>query len=258
MVEYKKENVNDIFRKINRLSEMSDKAKSEDEERAKPKNSTISWDDDGNEIIREDVEIDEKIKQSVGLSKLRVKFKKLDERAVIPTYAHDGDVGMDLTAIDVEYDEKRDMYIYHTGLAFESDYHYGILLFPRSSNRNTDAYLCNHVGIADSAIYRGEIMLCFKNRDSLRQLARETQIVEFLNSIQLGMEVQQAAFQAGAAFSKVMRDKEVIMSLAPYKVGDRVAQMVVIPYPDVELEETERLTASERGEGGFGSTNKKE
>ena len=115
-------------------------------------------------------EIDEdflKIKNAVGLAPLNIKFTKLDPRAVIPTYAHNGDVGMDLTAIDVEYDEKNDMYIYHTGLGFESDFHYGQLLFPRSSNRKTDAYLCNHVGIADSAIYRGEIMLCFKNRDSI-------------------------------------------------------------------------------------------
>jgi hypothetical protein len=36
-------------------------------------------------------------------SKVR-QLKKLDEKAVIPTYAHDGDVGMDLTAISVDYD----------------------------------------------------------------------------------------------------------------------------------------------------------
>ena len=92
------------------------------------------------------------ILQPIGLEPLEIKFKKLDDRAVIPTYAHDGDVGMDLTAISVEYDKENDMYIYHTGLAFESPFHYGILLFPRSSNSRTDAYLCNHVGIADSAI----------------------------------------------------------------------------------------------------------
>ena len=35
------------------------------------------------------------------LKNVTIKFKKLDQRAVIPSYAHDGDVGMDLTAIDV-------------------------------------------------------------------------------------------------------------------------------------------------------------
>lgn len=106
-------------------------------------------------------------KEAIGQTPLEIKLKKLDKNAVIPEYAHDGDVGMDLTAISVEYDREHDMYIYHTGLAFETNKHYGIFLFPRSSNRKTDAYLCNHVGIADSAIYRGEIMLCFKNRTSL-------------------------------------------------------------------------------------------
>ena len=98
---------------------------------------------------------------------ITVKFKKLHPDAIIPSYAHDGDVCMDLAAISVEYDKEKDMYIYHTGLSFESDFNVGQFLFVRSSNRKTDAYLCNHVGIADSSIYRGEIMLCFKNRTSL-------------------------------------------------------------------------------------------
>ena len=51
-------------------------------------------------------------KEAIGHTPLFIKLKKLDERAVIPSYAHDGDVGMDLTAIDVDYDRENDMYIY--------------------------------------------------------------------------------------------------------------------------------------------------
>lgn len=40
-----------------------------------------------------------------------------------------------------------------------------------------------------------------------------------------------------------------------YQVGDRIGQLVVLPYPTVELEETQELSNSERGEGGYGSTN---
>jgi dUTPase len=29
---------------------------------------------------------------------IEIKFKKLSENAIIPSYAHDGDVGLDLTA----------------------------------------------------------------------------------------------------------------------------------------------------------------
>lgn len=35
---------------------------------------------------------------------------------------------------------------------------------------------------------------------------------------------------------------------------DRVAQLIIIPCPDVTLEETETLPETERGAGGFGST----
>ncbi len=41
-----------------------------------------------------------------------------------------------------------------------------------------------------------------------------------------------------------------------YEVGDRVAQIIIIPYPPIEFEEVEELNNTERGEGGFGSTGK--
>lgn len=192
-------------------------------------------------------------RQAIGLANLEVKFKKLNEKAIIPSYAHDGDVGMDLTAISVEYDADNDLYIYHTGLAFESDYHYGMFLFPRSSNRKTDAYLCNHVGIADSAIYRGEIMLCFKNRTSLRQIALESRTIAFFNAIEDGKSVEEATKESVDAWFEAFKNP---MLFAPYKEGDRVAQMVVLPYPDVKLKEVENLTETDRGSGGFGSTGK--
>ena len=41
-----------------------------------------------------------------------------------------------------------------------------------------------------------------------------------------------------------------------YKVGDRVAQIMIIPHPDIQFEEADKLSNTERGEGGFGSTGK--
>lgn len=191
-------------------------------------------------------------------NEVKVKIKKLDPKAVIPTYAHDGDVGMDLTAISVEYDEEKDMYIYHTGLAMETDKHYGILLFPRSSNRKTDAYLCNHVGIVDSAIYRGEIMLCFKNRDSIRTKATTDMLLKYLNEnfdkAEYAKPEKSVQEIVNSAYHEFMWTTHHPMSFAPYKVGDRIAQMVVIPYPNVNTEIIEELSETERGEGGFGST----
>ena len=41
-----------------------------------------------------------------------------------------------------------------------------------------------------------------------------------------------------------------------YEVGDRVAQLVIMKLPFVEIIEVLELSSSERGEGGFGSTGK--
>lgn len=40
-------------------------------------------------------------------------------------------------------------------------------------------------------------------------------------------------------------------------VGDKIAQLIIIPYPKVHLEEVQQLSDSNRGNGGFGSTDKK-
>ena len=145
-------------------------------------------------------------------SRLTVKIKRLNDSAVIPSYAKAGDMGMDLTAAGYHYDTELDCHVYHTGLAVEIPDGYGMLLFPRSSNRKTDAYMTNHVGVVDSG-YRGEILVCFKNRDRA--------------------------------------DKR-----PPYEVGDRVAQLCILPYPQVAWEEAAELCDSERGAGGHGSTGK--
>lgn len=201
---------------------------------------------------------------------INVKIKKLVPEAVIPTYAHNGDVGMDLTAISMEYDKEHDMYIYHTGLAFESDFNYGQFLFPRSSNRKTDAYLCNHVGIADSAIYRGEIILCFKNRTSTIDLINQTHmgLISQLLTNKFNADTPSKTLDEVIenefivkTFLKARNEdldhiEQVALEHAPYKVGDRIAQMVFLEYPTVELTEVEELSDTERGSGAFGSTGK--
>ena len=41
-----------------------------------------------------------------------------------------------------------------------------------------------------------------------------------------------------------------------YKVGERGAQIIILPYPQVKMVESEELSNTERGDGGFGSTGK--
>ena len=146
---------------------------------------------------------------------MKVKIKKLNPLAVIPKYAKPGDAGMDLTAVSYEFDAARDNHIYGTGLAVEIPEGYVGLIFPRSSNRKTAAYLTNHVGVIDSG-YRGEVMLTFKDRDG----------------------------------------SKLLLPMKPYEVGDRIGQLIIMPYPQIEFEEVEELSNTERGEGGHGSTGK--
>ena len=45
-----------------------------------------------------------------------------------------------------------------------------------------------------------------------------------------------------------------IPDTAYYKPGDRVGQIIIIPYPQIELQEAEQLSETDRAEGGFGSS----
>ena len=148
---------------------------------------------------------------------MEVKIKKLHKDAVIPTYAQLGDAGLDLTAISVEMDEYCN-YVYHTGLAIEIPQGYVGLVFPRSSISKTDLTLRNSIGVIDSG-YRGEIILkfdAFLNKAGIKECYETTQ----------------------------------------YKEGDRVGQLVIMPYPHITLVETDDLSETKRGNGGFGSTGK--
>ena len=39
-----------------------------------------------------------------------------------------------------------------------------------------------------------------------------------------------------------------------YNIGDRVGQLIIIPYPTIEFEQVEELPETNRNDGGFGST----
>ena len=91
---------------------------------------------------------------------MKLKIKKLNENAVIPKYAKQGDAGLDLTCTEIEFDNDTNTTLYKTGLAVEIPEGYVGLLFPRSSIYKTVLNLTNSVGVIDSG-YRGEIMMRF-------------------------------------------------------------------------------------------------
>lgn len=141
---------------------------------------------------------------------MQVKFKKLHPASTSPSYAKEGDAGMDLVATEIISDETFQI-VYDTGIALEIPEGFVGLVFPRSSIRKYDVSLINSVGVIDSG-YRGTIQVTFYKR-------------------------------RGVA-SRV------------YEVGDRICQLMIIPYPKVDLVQVDSLSETTRGEGGHGSTGK--
>jgi len=91
---------------------------------------------------------------------MQVKIKKISPNAVIPTYAKDGDAGMDLVATTIVNEETFQI-TYGLGVGMEIPYGFVGLVFPRSSIRKTDLSLTNSVGVIDSG-YRGELQATFR------------------------------------------------------------------------------------------------
>lgn len=145
---------------------------------------------------------------------MKVNVKKLDSNAVLPTYAKHGDAGMDLTATSKSYDEHGNV-CYGTSLAFEIPNGFVGLLFPRSSNTKKDLILGNSVGVIDSG-YRGEVMFKFRPVMPL--------------------------------------ERDIEFGPREYEIGDRIGQIIIMPYPQIEFNLVDELSSSDRGVGGFGST----
>ena len=113
--------------------------------------------------------------------------------------------------------------MYGSGVAMEIPQGYVGLVFPRSSNAKKDLILSNSVGVIDSG-YRGEITFKFK-------------------------QTPQEFADASGTFVTYQYAKD-------YGLGERIGQIIIMPYPDIEFVEVEELSDSDRGDGGYGSSGK--
>lgn len=59
----------------------------------------------------------------------------------------------------------------------------------------------------------------------------------------------------GEIIAKFKTNTDVVPSV--YKEGERFAQLIIMPYSQVEFEEVESLSEADRGTDSFGSTNEK-
>jgi dUTP pyrophosphatase len=172
---------------------------------------------------------------------MEVKVKKLSENAVIPTYGKPGDAGMDLTAITRHFDEEGNV-VYGTGLCFEIPEGHVGLIFPRSSNAKKDLVLSNSVGVIDSG-YRGEVSFKFKPSAFFAD-----------DDVSEPGEVGKVSNTFDYTILPKGFNQDWSYGYSLYEVGDRVGQIIIMPYPQVVFVESEDLTETLRGAGGFGST----
>lgn len=141
---------------------------------------------------------------------MNVNFVKLTKTASTPSYAKDGDAGLDFRVSRI-IEETETQITYGTDIAMEIPRGHVGLIFPRSSVRNTKLILSNCVGVIDSG-YRGEIMATFNKKEN--------------------------------------------NTSNKYNVSDKMCQMIIIPYPKINLIEKESLSETERGSGGYGHSGK--
>lgn len=92
-----------------------------------------------------------------------VKFVKLYEDAIAPSYAHPGDAGLDLYARDHVFLEPGSWHLVGTGIAMELPRGLVGLVCPRSGMALTTAVtVLNGPGVIDSG-YRGEVKVILVN-----------------------------------------------------------------------------------------------
>lgn len=167
---------------------------------------------------------------------MKLKVKKLYPGAILPKKAHSTDAGFDLFALESVYVSMPEMenkaFAISTGIAVEIPKGYYGRIVGRSG-KTLKTPLKVFEGIIDSD-YRGEIKIMAEVRRS-------------------------------ASYDALVGDAENepweysgMLPLSSYIVNEdeKIAQLIISPLPDFEVEEVKELSDTVRGDGGFGSTGK--
>ena len=147
------------------------------------------------------------------MKKTKIKIKKLNENAIIPTLGSEEAAGVDLHACITEpiYISPHETIKIDTGIAIELPKGTFGAIFARSGLATKEGLApANKVGVIDSD-YRNSIVVALHNHSNVSRIIN---------------------------------------------LGQRIAQLVVLPYIPIEFKEVNKLSDTERGLGGFGSTGK--
>lgn len=162
---------------------------------------------------------------------LALKFQKVHENAVIPTYAHETDAGMDVYAVEDVTIEPGQTVLIRTGLKAQIPEGFEIQVRPRSGmSLKTKLRIANAPGTVDSG-YRDEICIIAENTDFGQWTAIEV--------------------QEGICKEDFIRGENIVI-----KKGDRIAQFVVSAVAKLLVLEVKEVSSDGDRGGGFGSTGK--
>jgi len=168
-----------------------------------------------------------------------MKVKRVHKDAVLPRYAKEGDSGFDLVAVQETIIEPGETKLIKTGLAFDIPKGYEIQVRPRSGV-TLRTKLRVQLGTVDSN-YRGEVGVIVDHI-----------LDEPWNWSTGGLTVLPTV---STLDGEIIDWKEDI-ALDSYLIrkGDRIAQGVLVPVVHTTFEEVDKLSNSERGTNGYGST----
>ena len=153
---------------------------------------------------------------------IKVKFKKLHPNAKMPKKAHKTDGAFDLFAVSAKPTTE--------------------IVNIRSRNENTIVKYWEYDTMLSIEIPVNHVGLIFP-----RSSISETSLV-LSNCVGLIDENYRGTIK--------FRFRDLNNGQNRYNVGDRIGQLLILPYPEVEWEEATDLSVSERGADGFGSSGK--
>jgi len=166
---------------------------------------------------------------------VKVKVKMLNDKAEVPSRAHKSDTGYDLKFIGV-HKISGDVIFFKTGLSMQPTSGYYFEVVPRSSISKLPFSMANSIGVIDEH-YTGEIIIPVRVHHS--EMGFETQRNSFPNGL---VGVFDARPQTMESLSRLILLKK------PHLFQAVLRKRINCDFQVEELNETDR------GDGGFGST----
>ena len=171
---------------------------------------------------------------------MKVKVKKRNEDAVIPSRAYDRDFGYDVVAISEEQIAPN-VWKYGIGLAFQIERGHEVIAESESKIKfpnGADLFLDTTVDIRKSPI---NLSIDFRPRSSVWKTGMVLSNCEgTIDELYRG--------EVSAIFYHVMPDME------RYHIGDKIGQIKLGMAFPMEFVEVDELDDTERGENGYGSS----